>query len=98
MRFEPGTGTLHPGFTWCADEGGTCAFTGTRAVAYGAGTYTYKTATGSTACTSASFGGDPAANIMKSCYVASVGNPAGGWAKCTSVSHALQPGTRRTGP
>ena len=53
-------------------------------MAYGAGTYTYKTATGSTACTSASFGGAPAATIMKSCYVWPVGNPAGGWAKYTS--------------
>ncbi len=78
MRFAPGTDTLRPGFTRCAREGGTCA------VAYGAGTYTYKTATGSTACTSVSVGGAPAANIMKSFSVAPVGNPAGSWAKCTS--------------
>ncbi|WP_371673997.1 trehalase family glycosidase [Streptomyces sp. NBC_00289] len=74
---EPGTDTLRAGFTRCAGEGGTCSFSGTRAVAYGAGTYTYKTATGSTACTNASFGGDPAANLVKSCYVADTGGPPG---------------------
>ncbi|MGW1025407.1 hypothetical protein ACWD4J_17155 [Streptomyces sp. NPDC002577] len=40
MKFAPGTDTLRPGFTRCASEGGTCTFTGTRAVAYGAGSYT----------------------------------------------------------
>ncbi|MFJ2202570.1 MGH1-like glycoside hydrolase domain-containing protein [Streptomyces violaceusniger] len=74
---EPGTGALRAGFTRCAGEGGTCTFSGTRAVAYGAGTYTYKTATDSTACTSASFGGDPASNLVKSCYVADAGGPPG---------------------
>lgn len=74
---EPGTGALRAGFTRCAGEGGTCSFSGTRAVAYGAGTYTYKTVTGSTACTNASFGGDPAADLVKSCYVADAGGPPG---------------------
>jgi hypothetical protein len=73
----PNGGELRPGFTRCAGEGGTCTFTGTRAVAYGAGSYTYKTATGGTACTNAAFGGDPAANILKSCYVAPLGGPPG---------------------
>ncbi|MFF4277022.1 alpha-L-rhamnosidase [Streptomyces sp. NPDC001536] len=74
---EPGTGALRAGFTRCAGEGGTCSFSGTRAVAYGAGTYKYKTVTSSTACTNASFGGDPAANLVKSCYVADTGGPPG---------------------
>ncbi|MER6960122.1 alpha-L-rhamnosidase [Streptomyces sp. NPDC000618] len=74
---DPGTGPLRAGFTRCAGEGGTCPFSGTRSVAYGAGTYTYKTATDSTACTNASFGGDPAANLVKSCYVADAGGPPG---------------------
>lgn len=74
---EPGTGALRAGFTRCAGEGGTCSFSGTRAVAYGAGTYKYKTVTSSTACTNASFGGDPAANLVKSCYVADAGGPPG---------------------
>ncbi|MET9412305.1 alpha-L-rhamnosidase [Streptomyces sp. NPDC002935] len=74
---DPGTGALRAGFTRCAGEGGTCSFSGTRSVAYGAGTYTYKTATDSTACTNASFGGDPASNLVKSCYVADAGGPPG---------------------
>ncbi|MEU6146909.1 alpha-L-rhamnosidase [Streptomyces sp. NPDC047081] len=71
------SGVLKAGYTRCAGEGGTCSFSGTRSVAYGAGTYTYKTVTGSTPCTSASFGGDPAPNILKSCYVADAGGPPG---------------------
>jgi hypothetical protein len=74
---DPGTGALRAGFTRCAGEGGTCSFSGTRSVAYGAGTYTYKTVAGSTACTNDSFGGDPASNLVKSCYVADVGGPPG---------------------
>jgi alpha-L-rhamnosidase-like protein len=68
---------LPAGFTYCAGEGGQCAFTGTRNVAYGAGNYTVKTATSATACTNDAFGVDPAANILKSCYVAPLGGPAG---------------------
>ncbi|MGI5458532.1 MGH1-like glycoside hydrolase domain-containing protein [Streptomyces sp. CA-249302] len=71
------SGALKAGFTRCAGEGGTCSFSGTRSVAYGAGTYTYKTVTGSTPCTSVSFGGDPAVNVLKSCYVADAGGPPG---------------------
>ncbi|MEV0386756.1 hypothetical protein [Nonomuraea sp. NPDC050643] len=74
---EPGTGVLRAGYTRCAGEGGTCAFAGIRSVAYGAGSYTYKTATGGTTCTNASFGGDPASNLVKSCYVADAGGPPG---------------------
>jgi hypothetical protein len=73
----PGTSALRAGFTRCAGEGGTCSFSGTRAVAYGAGTYTYKTVTDGTACGNASFGGDPAVNLVKSCYVADAGGPSG---------------------
>jgi hypothetical protein len=46
-------------------------------VAYGAGSYAYKTATDSTACTNDSFGGDPASNLVKSCYLADAGGPPG---------------------
>ncbi|MEU9446221.1 alpha-L-rhamnosidase [Streptomyces sp. NPDC048304] len=76
-------GALRAGFTRCAGEGGTCSFSGTRSVAYGAGTYTYKTVTDSTACTNASFGGDPASNLVKSCYVADAGGPPG-YTVCTA--------------
>lgn len=73
----PTAGGLPAGFTYCAGESGQCAFTGTRSVAYGAGTYTFKAATSATACTNDAFGTDPAANLVKSCYVAPLGGPAG---------------------
>ncbi|MEV6598595.1 family 43 glycosylhydrolase [Actinoplanes sp. NPDC051346] len=68
---------LPAGYTRCAGEGGTCAFTGTRVVAYGAGGYRFKTVTGGTACGIAAFGGDPVYGVLKSCYVAPAGGPAG---------------------
>jgi len=56
--------------TTCATENGACAFTGFRTVAYGgAGSFTYKSLTGGTACTSAAFGGDPIFGVGKSCYL-----------------------------
>jgi hypothetical protein len=75
----PGLGPsdLPAGFTVCGTEAGQCTFTGTRMVAYGAGTYAYKTATGGTACDNASFGGDPATNLVKTCFVAPLGGPIG---------------------
>jgi hypothetical protein len=72
-----GPADLPDGYTRCAGEGGQCTFTGTRMVAYGAGTYAYRTATANTACTNTAFLGDPAPNILKSCYVAPLGGPAG---------------------
>jgi hypothetical protein len=68
---------LPAGYTRCAGENGQCSVTGTRMVAYGAGTYTYRTVTGSTPCTNAAFNGDPAPNLVKSCYVAPLGGPSG---------------------
>jgi len=68
---------LPTGYTRCAAEAGQCTFSGTRMVAYGAGTYTYKTATDTTACTNTAFNGDPAVNLVKSCYVAPLGGPSG---------------------
>jgi hypothetical protein len=72
-----GPAELPGGYTKCATEGGQCSFSGTRMVAYGAGSYAYKQATSSMACTSDAFNGDPAANILKSCYVAPQGGPSG---------------------
>jgi|GEM_PF-2387053 len=57
------------GATWtkCADEGGTCTFTGTRTVRYGSGTtYNMGTYTNSVACTNAVFG-DPTPGVFKHC-------------------------------
>jgi Bacterial alpha-L-rhamnosidase 6 hairpin glycosidase domain len=76
----PATGPyeLPAGFTVCTTEAGQCSFTGTREVAYGAGAaFTYRLMTSTAACTSAAFGGDPAPNVLKSCYVAPAGGPTG---------------------
>ena len=54
-------------WTFCANEGGTCSFSGTQQVRFGAyGSYVYKTLTGGTPCTIAVFG-DPAYNVGKQC-------------------------------
>jgi len=57
------------GYTFCANENGTCSFSGgTASVAYGAnGSFFYKSATGSIACNNATFG-DPLVGIGKACY------------------------------
>ena len=55
-------------WTNCTAEGGTCTFSGTHEVAYGAGgQYFYGTFTGGTPCTNAVFG-DPAPGTAKTCY------------------------------
>jgi parallel beta-helix repeat protein len=54
-------------WTFCATEGGVCAFTGTKDVRYGAnGVYAYKTLSDGTPCTNAVFG-DPAPGVAKQC-------------------------------
>ena len=68
---------LPAGFTRCAAENGTCSFSGTALVAFGAGSYLYRTLSGGTACTASAFGGDPAAGLVKSCYLAPSGGPSG---------------------
>ena len=55
------------GWTFCASEGGVCAFTGTQEVRYGAnGSYFFKTLSDGTACTNAVFG-DPIFGVAKEC-------------------------------
>lgn len=63
-------------WTNCASEGGTCRFTDTRQVRYGANnTYVYKTATGSIGCNNALFG-DPIVGVVKACsYAAAAPTP-----------------------
>lgn len=57
------------GYTYCAAENGTCSFSGTQSVVYGANNRFYtRTATGSSACNNATFG-DPISGTRKSCYV-----------------------------
>jgi parallel beta-helix repeat protein len=66
-------------WTFCAAEGGSCSFSGTTQVRYGAsGAYVYETLTDGTPCTNAVFG-DPAPGIAKSCAVTS-----SEWAFCTT--------------
>ena len=56
-------------WTFCAPEGGVCAFTGTTEVRYGAdGTYTYQIFTDGTACNNTVFG-DPVFGTRKSCAI-----------------------------
>jgi parallel beta-helix repeat protein len=67
-------------WTFCANEGGTCSFSGTQQVRYGAnGSYAYKTLSGGTACTNAVFG-DPAYGVAKRCDYAAPTN----WTFCAS--------------
>ena len=56
-------------WTFCAPEGGECAFTGTREVRYGAnGSFVFKTWTDGTACTNEVFG-DPIVGTVKQCSI-----------------------------
>jgi hypothetical protein len=57
-------------WTTCASENGTCNFSGTRQVRYGAnGSYVYQSLTGPVACNNATFG-DPAVGYAKTCAYA----------------------------
>ena len=71
------------GYTWCAAEGGSCSFTQTVDVAFGAsGGFTYKDGvTGSVTFNLASFGIDPAVGVVKAGYYRNAGGPAG-YTKC----------------
>jgi hypothetical protein len=57
------------GYTFCAYESGSCGFTGTADVAYGAnGSFSYKyNQTGNVSCNNATFG-DPLPNTAKACF------------------------------
>ncbi|MFD0673080.1 chitobiase/beta-hexosaminidase C-terminal domain-containing protein [Cohnella sp. GCM10027633] len=64
-------------YAYCADEFGTCSFSGTGLVAYGAnGSFYYDVFTDAAVCVKESFGGlDPAFNTAKKCYVQAVSGP-----------------------
>lgn len=69
----PLTTVVAPTVSWtpCASENGTCSFSGSRQVRYGAnGQYAFKSATASIACDNATFG-DPAYGTAKVCDFAS---------------------------
>ncbi len=57
-----------PTYVYCSDEGGTCNFSGTRNVRYGANdVFAVMSFTGGTACTNLVFG-DPIVNVFKQCW------------------------------
>jgi len=61
------TTTAPTTWTRCAAENGTCSFSGTHQVRYGANNvYSYKSATGAIACDNATFG-DPIYGVVKAC-------------------------------
>ena len=67
-----GTSTTDATGTWtqCASEYGTCTFTGTKSVKFGAnGSYLTGSFTTSVSCKSGSFGSDPAVGVTKACYL-----------------------------
>jgi len=71
-----------PSWSTCANEGGICAFSGTREVRYGAGNaIVSKTLAGPVACSNAVFG-DPAPNVVKSCSVSSASAAPETWTSC----------------
>jgi hypothetical protein len=69
---SPTTTTTADTWTFCANQYGTCSFSGTRQVRYGAnGVYVTKTLTGPVACSNAVFG-DPLPGYMgKTCSISS---------------------------
>jgi parallel beta-helix repeat protein len=74
------------GWTFCANEGGYCTFSGTQQVRYGAnGVYVYKTLTDGTTCTNSVFG-DPIYGAAKQCYVGGSATvaPSGSWNFCAN--------------
>jgi alpha-L-rhamnosidase len=81
---NPGGTSAPTGYTSCAQENGTCAFTGTMSVAYGAdGVYTYQTLTGGAPCDSTVFG-DPDYGFVKSCYIGPVTTSPSGSTYCAA--------------
>jgi hypothetical protein len=58
------------GYAFCAAENGTCSFSGTKNIAYGAnGSFVFQTATNGIACNNTTFGGDPIFGTAKACYI-----------------------------
>jgi hypothetical protein len=68
---SPSPTTTSSNWVKCANDGGICTFSGTHTVRYGTVTiWISKVATGSIACNSTTFGGDPAPAHAKECDVA----------------------------
>lgn len=92
---NPGDYAAPTGYTPCAAQNGTCSFSGTESVAYGAnGIYSYTTATGGASCTDAALG-DPDYGFVKSCYLGAVTAGPSGTAFCAPENGLCSfPGTR----
>jgi hypothetical protein len=76
--------TAPSNWTFCATEGGTCSFSGTQQVRYGAnGSYVYKTLTDGTPCTNAVFG-DPVYGVVKQCDYTASTTTSTNWTFCAS--------------
>ena len=80
--------TPAPTTTWtaCANENGTCSFSGTATVRYGANnTYVTKSLTGPVACNNTTFG-DPTPGVVKSCSYTGLTAPAPAvtWTACAA--------------
>jgi hypothetical protein len=68
-KFTANTSSTPAGYTYCAAENGTCSFSGTKNVGYGAnGKFYYKTAANSVSCNNSVFG-DPIPGTVKACYI-----------------------------
>jgi hypothetical protein len=68
----------------CADETGTCSFTGSATVAFGAaGQFHYATVTGGTPCSNAVFG-DPLPSTHKACYLVAAPPTVTTWTACAA--------------
>jgi len=66
----------------CAYEGGTCAFTGTQQVRFGAnGLYAYRTLSGGASCSNSVFG-DPAPGLPKQCDTSTASTSTDSWSIC----------------
>jgi hypothetical protein len=81
-------GELGPdGYSYCGGEWSTCAFTGTAAVAFGTnGSFFYEVLTDGALCAPATFGGDPAFNQAKACFLVPID-------ESTTLPVTFSPGT-----
>ena len=79
FRWERGVHGGPGGYTFCANEGERCSFSGTKDVAYGAnGHYTVRHGVrGGIDCNNSVFG-DPSPGVFKACYVKETGSGGGG--------------------
>ena len=88
LSYPATTGTQLGVWTQCAAENGSCSFSGTMTVAYGAGSkFTYATLTNGTACTNSIFG-DPILGAVKACYRAAAPPTTGVWPQCAAENQS----------